>query len=77
AGYAEQAPGSFRLLNDPISEERWGVGLKEGEIASCQAVDRVIAQMWRDGTAARLLRKWFGRTGLELPTSQPPSMHCY
>ncbi|TDC81553.1 transporter substrate-binding domain-containing protein, partial [Nonomuraea deserti] len=42
AGYAEQAPGSFRLLNDPISEERWGVGLKEGEIASCQAVDRVI-----------------------------------
>ncbi|WP_235029848.1 glutamate ABC transporter substrate-binding protein [Nonomuraea solani] len=76
AGFAEQEPGRFRLLNDPITNEKWGVGLKKGDTATCEAVNRAIAEMWRDGTASRLLHKWFGRTGLDLPSSLPRAEGC-
>ena len=76
AGYASRSPGRFRLLNQPISDEPWAVGLKEGDIETCQAVNRAIVAMWRDGTATRLLRKWFGRTNVALPSSLPRSASC-
>ncbi|MEV0628315.1 transporter substrate-binding domain-containing protein [Nonomuraea wenchangensis] len=76
AGYAAAAPGRFRLLNDPIGEERWGVGIKKGDTATCEVVNAAVAAMWRDGTATRLLRKWFGDTGLTLPSSLPRPEPC-
>ncbi|MFG1702362.1 glutamate ABC transporter substrate-binding protein [Nonomuraea sp. M3C6] len=76
AAFAEQEPGRFRLLNDSIIDEKWGVGLKKGETATCEAVNRAIGDMWRDGTATRLLHKWFGRTGLKLPSSLPRPEGC-
>ncbi|QFY07146.1 transporter substrate-binding domain-containing protein [Nonomuraea phyllanthi] len=76
AGYAQREPGRFRLLNDPISVEKWGIGLKHGDAATCEAVNRAIDDMWRDGTATRLLRKWFGKTGVELPASRPDPEGC-
>ncbi|MFG2078537.1 glutamate ABC transporter substrate-binding protein [Nonomuraea maritima] len=76
AGYADQDPGKFRLLNDPVSIEYYGVGIRKGDLATCQAVNQAITRMWRDGTATRLLRKWFGKTGLDLPTSMPRLQSC-
>ncbi|MEV4109204.1 glutamate ABC transporter substrate-binding protein [Nonomuraea sp. NPDC049695] len=76
AGFAQQDPGRFRLLNDPISEEKWGVGIKKGDTATCEAVNQAIAAMWHDGTATRLLHKWFGKTGLELPSRLPKPEGC-
>ncbi|WP_431932442.1 glutamate ABC transporter substrate-binding protein [Nonomuraea jabiensis] len=76
AGFAEQEPGRFRLLNDPVSNETWGVGIKKGDTATCEAVDQAVAEMWHDGTATRLLRRWFGKTGLKLPSSQPAPVRC-
>ncbi|MFB4282171.1 MULTISPECIES: glutamate ABC transporter substrate-binding protein [unclassified Nonomuraea] len=77
AGFAEHDPGRYRLLNEPISDEKWGVGIKKGDIETCEAVNRAIAQMWHDGTATRLLRKWFGRTDLRLPSTQPRAEGCH
>ncbi|SDG93351.1 glutamate ABC transporter substrate-binding protein [Nonomuraea jiangxiensis] len=76
AGFVQQQPGRFRLLNDPISDERWGVGLKKGDRATCEAVNKAVADMWRDGTAAGLLDKWFGGSGLKLPSSRPSPVGC-
>ncbi|MFC4115757.1 glutamate ABC transporter substrate-binding protein [Nonomuraea zeae] len=76
AGYAQAEPGQFKLLNDPITDEKWGVGIKKGDTATCEAVNQAIADMWRDGTATRLLNKWFGKTGLKLPASLPRPEGC-
>ncbi|MCP2360830.1 glutamate transport system substrate-binding protein [Nonomuraea thailandensis] len=76
AGFAEQDPGRFRLLNDPITNETWAVGLKKGDTETCEAVNQAIAGMWRDGTTERLLRKWFGRTDLVLPSTLPRPVGC-
>ncbi|MEV6039135.1 glutamate ABC transporter substrate-binding protein [Nonomuraea sp. NPDC052116] len=76
AGFAEQEPGRFRLLNDPVSSEKWGVGIKKGDTATCEAVNQAISAMWHDGTATRLLRKWFGKSGFKLPSSLPAPEGC-
>jgi glutamate transport system substrate-binding protein len=76
AGFAEAEPGRFKLLNDPITDENWAVGIKKGDTATCEAVNEAVADMWRDGTATRLLRKWFGKTGLRLPSALPRPEGC-
>lgn len=76
AGFAQNDPGRFRLLNDPITNEKWGVGLKKGDTETCEAVNRAIAEMWRDGTTTRLLRKWFGRADIKLPSALPRPEGC-
>ncbi|MFI6734491.1 glutamate ABC transporter substrate-binding protein [Nonomuraea sp. NPDC050451] len=76
AGFAAQEPGRFRLLNDPVTSEEWGVGIKKGDTATCEAVNQAIAAMWRDGTATRLLHRWFGKTGVKLPSSLPTPAGC-
>lgn len=77
AGFAAQAGGGFRILGDPFTDERWGVGLKRGDIKTCEAVNAAIARMYEDGTARQLMDKWFGKAnGLSLPTTLPPVESC-
>ena len=76
AGFAAQAGGSLRILGDPFTNENWGVGMKKGDIKTCQAVNAAIAKMYLDGTAGQLLDKWFGKSGLSFPSAAPPADGC-
>lgn len=77
AGFAAQAGGGLRILGDPFTDERWGIGLKKGDVRSCQALNAAVARMYSDGTATQLLDKWFGKaTGLTLPATVPPAESC-
>jgi glutamate transport system substrate-binding protein len=77
AGFAAQAGGGLRILGDPFTDERWGIGLKKGDIKTCQALNAAVARMYSDGTARQLMDKWFGKaTGLTLPTAVPPAESC-
>ncbi|MEU4572752.1 transporter substrate-binding domain-containing protein [Nonomuraea sp. NPDC023979] len=64
AGLAKQGGGGLRLVGTQFNEQRTGVGLRKGDVAGCEEVNRAIIDMYQDGTAARLLEKWFGGTGL-------------
>ena len=77
AGFAAQSNGSFRIIGDPFTDEKWGIGLRKGDIETCQAVNAAIVKMYSDGTLIRLLNKWFGTfAGLTLPTAAPPQEGC-
>ena len=77
AGFAAQAGGGLRILGDPFTDERWGIGLKKGDIRTCQALNAAVARMYGDGTARQLMDKWFGKAnGLTLPTTVPPAESC-
>jgi glutamate transport system substrate-binding protein len=76
AGFAAQSGGRLRILNDPFTDERWGVGLKKGDIKTCVAINAAIARMYLDGTATQLMNKWFGQSGLKLPTAAPAADAC-
>ncbi|WP_242454013.1 glutamate ABC transporter substrate-binding protein [Bailinhaonella thermotolerans] len=67
---------SARVVNAPFSDERYGVGLRKGDVAGCEAVNKAITGMYQDGTAAGLLRRWFGPSGLRLTTTVPEFEGC-
>lgn len=74
AGFA--AGRNVKIINAPFTDEKYGVGLKKGDLAGCEAINRAITQMYQDGTAGRLLNKWFGKSGLKLTTSVPQFEGC-
>ncbi|MEU5881092.1 glutamate ABC transporter substrate-binding protein [Spirillospora sp. NPDC047279] len=76
AGFAARARGSVRITNTPFTDERYGIGLRRGDIDGCESVNKALTQMYQDGTAARLLRKWFGASGLEVTESVPEYEGC-
>jgi glutamate transport system substrate-binding protein len=76
AGFADRVGPAVRILNAPFSDERYGIGLKKGDLSGCEAINRAISQMYLDGTAARLLRKWFGQTRLQLDPYVPQFEGC-
>jgi glutamate transport system substrate-binding protein len=76
AGFAARAATAVRIVNAPFSYERYGIGIRKGDLSGCEAVNRAVSQMYLDGTAAALLRKWFGKTRLQLDTHVPQFEGC-
>jgi glutamate transport system substrate-binding protein len=76
AGFAAQKGRSVRFVNAPISDERYGVGIAQGDVTGCEDINKAITEMYLDGTATKLLRKWFGSTGLNLTTTVPQFEGC-
>ncbi|MFI0480468.1 glutamate ABC transporter substrate-binding protein [Actinomadura sp. 9N215] len=74
AGFAAGRPG--RMINAPFTDEKYGVGLRKGDLKGCEQVNRAITRMYQDGTAQRLLTKWFGKSGLKLNVSVPQFEGC-
>jgi len=66
----------LEIVNAPFTDERYGVGLRKGDIDGCEAVNRAITAMYQDGTASDLLRKWFGPSGLDLVEEVPQFEGC-
>ncbi|MFB4308347.1 glutamate ABC transporter substrate-binding protein [Actinomadura sp. GTD37] len=73
AGFA--AP-DLEILNAPFTDERYGIGLRKGDIDTCEKANRAVTTMYQDGTASRLLRKWFGSSGLKLVEEVPQFEGC-
>ncbi|NYI97436.1 glutamate transport system substrate-binding protein [Streptomonospora nanhaiensis] len=76
AGYLAEKPSAFRLVGEPFTSEKYGIGIAKEDIAGCEAVNRAVTLMYQDGTAERLLDKWFGQTGLDLVTTVPQFEGC-
>ncbi|HEY3687843.1 MAG TPA: glutamate ABC transporter substrate-binding protein [Streptosporangiaceae bacterium] len=76
AGYATASNGELRVVNAPFSDERYGVGLRKGDVAGCEAVNKAITSMYQDASAQLLLAQWFGKSGLETTTDVPQFEGC-
>ncbi|MCO6010699.1 glutamate ABC transporter substrate-binding protein [Actinoallomurus purpureus] len=76
AGFAAQRGNQVRFVNAPFSDEKYGVGLRSGDIGGCEDVNKAITEMYQDGTAATLLKRWFGSTGLNVTTTVPQFEGC-
>ncbi|GAA3846352.1 glutamate ABC transporter substrate-binding protein [Sphaerisporangium flaviroseum] len=70
------ATSGTKIVNAPFSDERYGVGIRTGDIDGCEAVNKAITEMYQDGTAKRLLQKWFAKSGLALSFTVPQFEGC-
>ncbi len=59
ASYELKARGnSFRLLNDHISSEEYGIGFKKGNTTLRNQVQEALNEMLADGTFEEIAKKW-------------------
>ena len=72
AGYAAQSPGAFKIVGQPFSEERYGIGLKKGDNELLTQINGAIVKMGQDGAWKAAFEKNLGPAGITAPT--PPQI---
>ena len=61
AGYQiKQRNADFKILDDSLSEEEYGIGFKKGNTELRDKVQRALEEMAADGTLAKISDEWFG-----------------
>lgn len=71
AGFAAQPEfeGKVKVVGNPFSEERYGVGLKKGDTELCQKVNDAIKKMIDSGEWEKALDKNVGPSGYKVPAA--------
>lgn len=58
--YMAQEEGVFRILDESLAPEQYGVGVKKGNTELLEKLQAALDEMNEDGTAAEISEKWFG-----------------
>ncbi len=74
AGFAaqQQYQGKFKVVGKPFSEERYGVGIKQGDTELCESINTAIQKMVDDGSWQKALDDTVGASGFKPDTSVNP-----
>lgn len=59
--YTSKEPGTFRILDEALAPEQYGIGFRKGEQAFADAVQKALDDMKKDGTFEKISMEWFGR----------------
>ena len=75
AGFASQPEyaGKFKVVGKPFSEEKYGIGLKKGDTATCEKVNAAITKMISDGSWQKALDANLGPAGYKPGAGNPPT----
>ncbi len=57
---ARSGKGIFKVLDEGLANEEYGIGFRKGDIALRDAVQSALNEMAADGTLATIAEKWFG-----------------
>ena len=77
AGFAAQPQfaGKLKVVGKPFTTERYGVGLKKGDVETCKKVNTAIEKMISSGEWQKALDKTVGVSGFKPDaTTNPPKM---
>lgn len=55
-----QNPGKYRVLDESLSDEYYGIGCAKGAVALREAIDKALDELYADGSIEELSTKWFG-----------------
>jgi len=70
-GYASQEPDKLKVVGEPFTEERYGIGIPKGDKAFCEALTKTLS----DGgdTWSKIYDETLGKSGtkVEQPTADP------
>lgn len=58
--YLAQEKDTFKILDESLAPEQYGVGVKPGNEALLEKLQAALDKMNEDGTAAEISTKWFG-----------------
>ncbi|MBT2729667.1 amino acid ABC transporter substrate-binding protein [Bacillus sp. ISL-75] len=58
--YMTKEKESFKILDESLAPEEYGIGVKKGNEALLEKLQKALDEMNEDGTAAGISEKWFG-----------------
>ncbi|MGG5254076.1 amino acid ABC transporter substrate-binding protein [Neobacillus sp. SM06] len=58
--YMAKEKNTFKLLNESLAPEEYGVGVKKGNEELLNKLQKALDELNKDGTAAKISEKWFG-----------------
>ena len=58
--YMTKQPDTYRVLDESLAPEEYGVGVKKGNEELLNEVQKAMDELIADGTAAKISEKWFG-----------------
>ncbi|CAM3024621.1 amino acid ABC transporter substrate-binding protein [Paenibacillus sediminis] len=58
--YMAKEPGTYKLLDESLAPEQYGVGVKKGNEKLLNELQKALDELNQDGTAAEISKKWFG-----------------
>lgn len=59
AGIAAENP-KYQVVGGTFTHEPYGIAVNKGETKLAKQIDKALAELKRDGTYSRLMKKWFG-----------------
>ena len=71
AGYAAQSPGAFKIVGEPFSEERYGIGLKKDNTELRAKINDALRKMEESGAWKEAFDKNLGPAGITAPAPPP------
>jgi glutamate transport system substrate-binding protein len=74
AGFAAQPQyaGKLKVVGKPFSTEKYGVGLKKGDVELCNKVNAALTKMVSDGSWQKAVDANVGKSGFKVDTSTNP-----
>jgi polar amino acid transport system substrate-binding protein len=52
-------PGKFRILDEDLGDDLYGIGCPKGGVALREAIDKALDELQEDGTIDKICAKWF------------------
>jgi glutamate transport system substrate-binding protein len=71
-GYAAENPDELKVVGDAFSEERYGIGFKNGDTEMCEFLNETIEGAFEDGSWQDAFDSTLGEAGVEAP--EPPTV---
>lgn len=59
--FMKKKPDTFRILDETLSDEYYGIGLRKGSVSLRKAIDDALDSLMEDGTIEKLSKKWFSK----------------
>lgn len=76
AGFAARENMRFKILGVKLTNERYSVGIKKGDVKTCKAVKAVIADLYTTGFIKQLIVKQFGTVDFQAELKVPAMESC-
>ena len=71
-GYAAEQPDDLKVVVEPFSEERYGIGYSQKYPEMCQWINDTVQKAYDDGDWAKAFESTLGQSGVDTP--EPPKL---
>jgi glutamate transport system substrate-binding protein len=75
-GYASRQPEKLKVVGEPFSTERYGIGFKHDDTTTCTALHDALTKIFADGSWAKAFAETLGKAGVSTPSTPTLDPNC-